>query len=313
MAKYLESEIIKSTRKALGMTQEELAEGICSVETLYRCERGYHKLTREFYEKLMRNMGRIGEKNYFILSVGGIEAYELQKELIKELANRNMSRADLLLKELEMVMPEEKWDASDRQFFMTYQSRIDMDMGKITEEECLEKLKEALNLTVKNIDEIDLDYWIFTYQERMIILNIMEVYRRIGIDEKAEQFIIKMIHRIRKQTKILEWEKDNVFFTACYIKLIDENPQMCGEALRMAEEMIALCKQMQSSEMVFDLYDSILCSMRTLGEQGERKMDSEMEALKHAYYLAIATGNSEYKIIERVWKEQYGGKDFTIL
>lgn len=312
MAKYLESEIIKSTRKALGMTREELSEGICSVETLYRCEKGNHKLTREIYEKLMRKMGRIGEKNYFILSVDGIEVVELQEELIKELVSWNLSKADLLLKELERVMPEEKWDASDRQFFMTYQSRIDMDMGRITAEECLEKLKEALNLTVKNMDEINLDYWIFTYQERMVILNMMAAYHKIGLDKKFEQFIIKMINGI-KRDKVPGWEEQYVFFTACYIKFIDEDPEKCDEVIKLAEEMIAFCKKMQISQIVPDLYDSILCSRKTLGEQGERRIDLEMQALKRSYYLAIAEGGCVDKTMERVWKEQYGGKDFTIL
>lgn len=312
MAKYLESEIIKSTRRALGMTREELAEGICSVETLYHCEKGDHKLTREIYEKLMRKMGRIGEKNYFILSVGGIEAFELQEELIKEFGNRNMSKADFLLKDLERVMPEGKWDASDRQFFMTYQSRIDMDMGRITAEECLEKLKEALNLTVKNIDEIDLDYWIFTHQELIVILNIMAAYKRIGFNKKFEQFIIKVINGI-KRAKMPDWKNKYVFFTACYIKFIDEDPERCEEVLNLAKEMLTFCKEMEISQMVSDLYDSILCSMRTLGKQGERRIDLEMQALKRSYYLTIAAGESADKTMEYVWKEKYGGKDFTIL
>ena len=131
---------MKSTRLALGMTRKDLAEGICSEETLYHCESGQHEVTREIYEQLMQRMGRIGEKNYIFLSVGGIEAFELQEELIKELNCRNISKAYLLLKELERVMPEEQWDRNDRQFFITYRARIDMEIGKITEDQCLKKL-----------------------------------------------------------------------------------------------------------------------------------------------------------------------------
>lgn len=309
MAKYLTSKIIKSTRLALGMTREELAEGICSAETLYHCESGQHEITREIYEQLMRKMGRIGEKNYTFLSVGGIEAFELQEELVKELACRNMAKADLLLKELERVMPEEKWDISDRQFFMTYRSRIDMEMGKITEEDCLIKLKEALNLTIKNIDMINFDYWIFNYQESIVILNMIEICRRIGSDEEFEKMLIKMIKGI-KYTKMPGWEERYVFFCACYIKLIDENIERCEEVLKLAEELLGLCKKVQLSQMVPDLYDSILCCIKTMANQGNRDMDLEMRALKRSYYLSIAADGCSNKAMENVWKKQYKKKDF---
>ena len=309
MAKYLTSKIIKSTRLALGITRKDLAEGICSEETLYHCESGKYEITREIYEQLMRKMGRIGEKNYTFLSVEGIEAFELQEELVEELERRNITKADLLLKELERVMPEEKWDGSDKQFFMTYHARIGMEMGNITPEQCLEQLKKALNLTVKNVDMINLDYWIFNYQERLVILNMMGVYRRIGLDEKFEKLIKKMINGI-KNAKMPKWEEDYVFFTTCYIKLIDEDPERVEEVLRLAEEMLKLCKKVQLSRIVPDLYDSILCCVRTWKKQGKRDIDLEIQALKRTYYLLIATEGYSNKVIENVWEQQYKGKDF---
>lgn len=309
MAKYLTSKIIKSTRLALGMTREELAEGICSAETLYHCESGQHEITREIYEQLMRKMGRIGEKNYTFLSVGGIEAFELQEELVKELICRNMEKADSLLWELERVMPEEKWDINDRQFFMTYRSRIDMEMGKITAEQCLEYLKEALNLTIKDINTINLDYWVFNYQEKMIISNMMGVYRRIGLDEESEKRILNMIKCI-KNVKMPGWEEDYVFFTACYVKLVDENVERCEEVLKTIEEVLILCKKMQISQVVPDLYDSILCCLRTLGKYKRRDIDLEIQALKRSYYLLIATEGYNNKTMENVWEKQYGKKGF---
>ena len=309
MEKYLTSKIIKSTRLALGITRKELVEGICSEETLYHCESGKYEITREIYEQLMQRMGRIGEKNYTFLSVGGIEAFELQEELVKALEYRDMTKADLLLKELERVMPEEKWDRNDKQFFMTYRARIDMEMGSITSEKCLEELKEALKLTIKNIDIINLDYWIFNYQERQIILNMIGVYRRIGIDEKFMKLLLKMIENI-KNAGMPRWEEEYVFFTVCYIKLVDESPEQSEEVLKLAEEMVELCKKIQISQEVPDLYDSILCCTRKLGEQGKRKLDLEIQALKRSYYLSIAAGRYDNKVIENVWIKQYKKKDF---
>ena len=38
MANYKAGDVIRLTRNAVGMTQEELSDGICSVETLSRIE-----------------------------------------------------------------------------------------------------------------------------------------------------------------------------------------------------------------------------------------------------------------------------------
>lgn len=53
MAYYRAGEIIRLNRIALGMTQEELSEDICSVETLSRIENGHHKVKKETYKRLM--------------------------------------------------------------------------------------------------------------------------------------------------------------------------------------------------------------------------------------------------------------------
>lgn len=310
MAKYLTSKIIKSTRLALGITRKDLAEGICSEETLYHCESGRHEVTQEIYGQLMQKMGRIGEKNYISLSVGGIEAFELQEELKKELDCRNISKAYVVLKELERVMPKENWDINDKQFFMTYRARIELGMGKITTEQCLEQLKEALNLTMKNIDKINLDEWIFNYQEQMIILNMMEVYRKIGYNEKFIELLLKMIENI-KNAKMPGWEEDYVFFTTCYIKLIDEDPQRCEETLVLIEEMLMLCKKIQLSQIIPDLYDSMLCCIKKLGEkQGERRLELELQALKRSYYLFIAVEGYSNEMMKNIWIKQYQKKDF---
>ena len=44
MAYYLMNKVVKLTRLALGMTQEELCEGICDVKVLSRSENGRQEL-----------------------------------------------------------------------------------------------------------------------------------------------------------------------------------------------------------------------------------------------------------------------------
>ena len=58
MANYKAGDVIRLTRNAVGMTQEELSDGICSVETLSRIENNRHKIKRDIYRRLMERMER---------------------------------------------------------------------------------------------------------------------------------------------------------------------------------------------------------------------------------------------------------------
>ena len=57
MALYNANLIIRETRKAQGMTQERLAEGICSRETIVKLERGERKPHWFIFRELLRRLG----------------------------------------------------------------------------------------------------------------------------------------------------------------------------------------------------------------------------------------------------------------
>ena len=49
--------IIRQRREELGYTQEDLAEGICSVPTLSRIENGERLPTKDHFEMLLQRLG----------------------------------------------------------------------------------------------------------------------------------------------------------------------------------------------------------------------------------------------------------------
>ena len=50
-------EVIRSIRKAKGMTQEEVAEGICSTSSLSKMENGSQVPSRQRFQKIMERLG----------------------------------------------------------------------------------------------------------------------------------------------------------------------------------------------------------------------------------------------------------------
>lgn len=76
MGNYNVGDMIRLSRIANGMTQEELSEGVCSVETLSRIENGKHKVKSDTYRQLMEKMYQITEKNYAVCVSRDMELIE---------------------------------------------------------------------------------------------------------------------------------------------------------------------------------------------------------------------------------------------
>ena len=78
MGEYSKAAVIKYTRKATGMTQEELSEGICEPVTISRYENGLLNPSDEKFVRLMQKMGENGNTCLFPLHC---EMADLQKEM----------------------------------------------------------------------------------------------------------------------------------------------------------------------------------------------------------------------------------------
>lgn len=76
MGNYNVGDMIRLSRIAKKMTQEELSEGVCSVETLSRIENGKHKVKSDTYRQLMEKMYQITEKNYAVCVSRDMELIE---------------------------------------------------------------------------------------------------------------------------------------------------------------------------------------------------------------------------------------------
>jgi transcriptional regulator with XRE-family HTH domain len=57
MPRFSADTLIKSLRKAKGLTQHELCEGICSQDELSRIERNKHRPTWYVFERIMQKLG----------------------------------------------------------------------------------------------------------------------------------------------------------------------------------------------------------------------------------------------------------------
>lgn len=82
-------EAIRQRRLALGLTQEELCEGLCEPATLSRIENGRQAPSRSRANALLQRLGLPNDRYYVILTPKEAEADSLRESSIPALTNLN--------------------------------------------------------------------------------------------------------------------------------------------------------------------------------------------------------------------------------
>ena len=145
MAYYLMNKVVKLARTALGMTQEELCEGICDIRVLSRSENEKQEMKKENFQKLMGRIGRATEPIYAVcVDKDGLLLED------RENMERAVKRYDY--KAAEQYLWRMKETADDNVLTMQYLARAEAVMNfrqkRIGAEEFAERVDQSLRMTV---------------------------------------------------------------------------------------------------------------------------------------------------------------------
>lgn len=198
MGEYSKAAVIKYTRKATGMTQEELSEGICEPVTISRYENGLLNTSDEKFVRLMQKMGENGNTCLLPLHC---EMADLQKEMEKMM--NLLERADWDEVENQKRKMEQEFQLSldypeNRQYLKRIEVVVNYKKGRISVREAIEQLKDALCETLKIREPEDLPiYRILRETEVMIVYNLATYYEAYGDRKKA----LRIYHRLDQYFK----------------------------------------------------------------------------------------------------------------
>lgn len=198
MGEYSKAAVIKYTRKATGMTQEELSEGICEPVTISRYENGLLNPSDEKFVRLMQKMGENGNTCLLPLHY---EMADLQKEMEKMM--NLLERADWDEVENQKRKMEQEFQLSldypeNRQYLKRIEVVVNYKKGRISVREAIEQLKDALCETLKIREPEDLPiYRILRETEVMIVYNLATYYEAYGDRKKA----LRIYHRLDQYFK----------------------------------------------------------------------------------------------------------------
>ncbi len=175
-------EIIRLLRKQAGLSQEELADGICSSVSISRIENGLQMPSSTILEGLLN---KLGAGTYQICNIyyknEKQRAFEEKAEFVTKLiSDGNLVEAK---EQLTLLSDSAKENTINKQFYLLLDASIKL-YEQASPTEILETLKQALALTKPTIDYSDFRNTLLSIREANI-LNVI-VVALIRLDRAIE-------------------------------------------------------------------------------------------------------------------------------
>lgn len=170
MSIYLFGPLIKQRREELGYSQEDLADGICSVPTLSRIENGERLPSKQHSEMLLQRLGYSDSIIINYVDEKTLKLHELKYSIRHAVMCGKLKQARSLLEQFVSMSPCD--DPISRQFVILVQTILS-DSNNIQEK--LDALLTALQLTCPKFNQKELPI-ILSYEE-IILVNDIAVYQ----------------------------------------------------------------------------------------------------------------------------------------
>lgn len=304
MSNYKAGDIIKLTRIALGISQEELSFGICSPQTIHRIENGKCSVKRETYRKLMERMGRSGEKNFCTLYVEDLDILDIKIKADTAVAKFEYEKAEEYIKKIK---PKLKDAVINKQYITRKELIINYRLKRISKEEFLKGLEELLTLTIPDYNRFLDKKYPFMCEEVLLLINISNAYAENKKYKKAVE-ILKMLLRSLETGYMGEKEALKL-----KIMIMNNMGKAYGEigkheeAIKIVKKGIEVAEQHKIAGTLANLYAEIAWNMIQqieCGKRDKKELETCKNYLRQGYAIAAV---SEGNVLKDIIKEYYEG------
>lgn len=186
-------EYIKQRRLDLGLTQEQLCDGICEPVTLSRLENGKQTPSRNRINALLQRLGLPDDRYFALLSKNELEMEALQKEIVACNATEKVPEGFEKLADPD--------DQIAQQFALRSRVLLGRLDGRYTPLEQIDLLMQAIQLTVPRFDLESIESFLYTRDEITIINQIGLAYSDAGQNKKAAEIYYQLLKYVRKHFK----------------------------------------------------------------------------------------------------------------
>lgn len=238
MAVFQLGPIIKNRRVELGLSQEDLADGICSVPTLSRIENGERMPTKNHFEMLMQRLGYSAMSLDFFTDKQDFKIHELKFQIRQAYVIKDFQLAERLLVEYKGLINDDS--NIDQQFFQLYHTLLSINQYSAGEELAL--FESALRLTCPSYSETRIPH-VLSYEEIILLNNIAVYYDKPGTRHEAisilrtlktyyDTHVICSEEALRTQQMVL-YNLSKALGMAGYY---DECLKICDESIHLAKK-----------------------------------------------------------------------------
>ena len=283
MSIYLFGPLIKQRREELGYTQEDLADGICSVPTLSRIENGERIPTKEHSERLLQRLGYSDIIQVQFVSERTFRDHELKYCIRQAFVSKRWDEAKALLE--QYISTADQNDCLSKQFILFHKTALAATTMPLHEQ--LTLLAEAINLTCPRYNSESLPDFL-SYDEILIINSIAICYGDLGEYDEA----IRLLYALKRhydnhmvnQEEIMRTQLLVLYNLSKYLgcaSRFDECIEICDLGIRISRET-KKCSQLD--KMLYNKAWALIHRGRT------EDLPIAKEALRLAINLAEALG-----------------------
>lgn len=308
MSNYNVGDMVRLTRQAIGMSQEELCADICSVQTLSRIENGKVKVKKKVYQQLMEKMGRDGSKNYSVLSTENFEVLDMMVEVDNAIFRHDYLEAEKKLKALKAALSMDE----DINYLYVKECEIIIDGNRhrITKEKMLEELERLISYTITDYKQFLYKVYPFMRREIILLMNIGNIYSDLGQKQMAIDIYYMLI---RSMNMGYMSQNDSIQLTVMLINSIAHDygaMRQRDRAIRMCQNAIMKAKKYSLYSVLPKCYGDIAWYMMRQIVDGERnEKDEELcrRYLRQAYAIANLTKQNRHADVTKdVYMDFFG-------
>ena len=197
-AKLFLGDYIRQRRLELGLTQEQVCEGICEPITLSRIENGKQTPSRVRINAILQRLDLPDDRYYALLTKNELEIEALEKEIV---ACNATGRAEEGFKQIEKLKAFAEGEPLIQQFIIRSRLLLEQMEKRYTEQEEIEILTQAIRLTVPDFNTEEIEKKLYTRDEIKIINQIANAYSCAGNQKKAADIFYQLLKYIRKHIK----------------------------------------------------------------------------------------------------------------
>lgn len=299
MAVFQLGPIIKSRREELGYSQEDLADGICSVPTLSRIENGERMPTRNHFEMLMQRLGYSAMSLDYYTNKQDFLVHEIKFKIRHAYIEKNYALAKDYLADLRKQLIEAT--PTDKQFVDLYQTLL--YKPQYTNKDILDRLEKALLLTCPKYKYNRVPP-VLSYEEIILLNNIAICYDTLGNREQAI-FILYTLknyyeHHVVSSEEALRTQPMILYNLSKFLGLSERY----DECIEISNLGIRLAKNSYRCMFLAPTLFNRAWALLNRDQSGDKA--AAKYSLKHAYYFSCIIGNQQdAEVISAYYSEKF--------